>query len=372
MYHLQHKLPLQVFKRSCLSSLPVMALLAFSAGTVWSAGTTPDRLFADDTHLFVNDAPLHLKLNAPIRKITRDRDQDPEYRPGKLGYTDSAGKEFWFDVGVRPRGKSRRRKEFCRFPPLRLNFKTKQVEDSLFAQQDKLKLVTHCKPSSQYEQFLLVEYLTYKALNLLTDHSFKVRLLTIQYLDGDKDLGTFSGFLIEHKNNLAARINRKVVEPVSIVPRQLEPEHASIVELYQLMIGNTDFSLLKGPTGDVCCHNAVLYENNGNYQPIPYDFDSTGLVNPPYAVPNEALKLRTVKVRRYRGFCRSEELLENTLQLFQGKKKAIYDLFGTRPLSEDHALSKRTSHRTRSYLDGFFAIIEDPEQLDRKVTQVCR
>ncbi len=362
MSKLQYKSSTLAAMRQWPSPLLVVLLSALIGSPASSAEAAVDPLFADD-------APLELTLNAPIRAITRDRAAEPEDRPARLGYTDAAGNEIWLDIGLRARGKSRRDKEACQFPPLRVNIKTKQAAKSIFMHQDKLKLVTHCKKSSRYSQYLLLEYQTYKILNLLTDNSYKVRFVRVNYLDGDKDLGTFSGFFIEHKNRLAKRINRKVAEPISIEGGQLENEYTSIAELFQLMIGNTDFSFVKGPQGDVCCHNIVLYEDNGKFQPIPYDFDATGLVNPPYAAPNEALRLSSVTKRLYRGFCRSDEVFKNASDQFQTKKAAIYELFSE---NENMGLTKRTGDKAKKYLDGFYAIIENPKQIDRKISKKCR
>ena len=43
---------------------------------------------------------------------------------------------------------------------------------------------------------------------------------------------------------------------------------------------------------------------DGVLVPIPYDFDATGIVNPPYALPAAGLSIRNVRVRLYRGQCR--------------------------------------------------------------------
>ncbi|MCZ6854602.1 MAG: hypothetical protein O7G86_11850 [Gammaproteobacteria bacterium] len=345
-----------------LSTALLAALIGSLAPSVEAA---PDPLFATDTL-------LEITLNAPLRAIIRDRANAPEDRPGTLGYTGQDGNEIWIDVGVRARGKSRREKDTCRFPPIRINVQKKEVAHSLFAHQDKLKLVTHCNSSARYEQYLLKEYLVYNTLNVLTDNSFKVRLLKVHYLDGDKDLGTFSGFFIEHKDRLAKRIDRKLTEPVSVVRGQLESAYTGLIELFQLMIGNTDFSFLRGPGGDVCCHNVVLFANDGQFQPIPYDFDATGIVNPPYAVPNDSLRLKSVTQRMFRGFCRSEESIATTSSLFQTAKTAIYELFSDRPILEGTGLTKRTSEKATKYLDSFYAIIDDPKQIDRRINQKCR
>ena len=48
-----------------------------------------------------------------------------------------------YSIKVRVRGKSRVRT--CAFPPLRLNFSSIDTINTVFAVQDKLKLVTHCE-----------------------------------------------------------------------------------------------------------------------------------------------------------------------------------------------------------------------------------
>ncbi|MCZ6852773.1 MAG: hypothetical protein O7G86_02535, partial [Gammaproteobacteria bacterium] len=148
---MQYKSPTRT-PRQRASPFLVALLALLICGSTSSAAAAGDPLFADDT-------VLEITLKAPIREITRDRNLQPEYQSGELGYTDAYGNEIWFDIGIRPRGRSRRSRAFCLFPPLRLNFNRKTVAKSLFAHQDKLKLVTHCKPYSRFEQYLLTEYL---------------------------------------------------------------------------------------------------------------------------------------------------------------------------------------------------------------------
>ena len=37
--------------------------------------------------------------------------------------------------------------------------------------------------------------------------------------------------------------------------------------------------------------------------PVPYDFDYSGLVDAPYAVPPEGIPVENVRQRNYRGYC---------------------------------------------------------------------
>ena len=52
--------------------------------------------------------------------------------------------------------------------------------------------------------------LAYRILNLLTDTSFRARLLTVTYLytDDDREVESYA-ILIEHKDRLSKRINGK-------------------------------------------------------------------------------------------------------------------------------------------------------------------
>ena len=78
-----------------------LALIGLSVSLVCSAAEgKPDRLFAS------NDM-LEITLSAPLRTIARDKDTEPEDRPGTLSYTHD-GKSKSFAIGIRARGKSQR------------------------------------------------------------------------------------------------------------------------------------------------------------------------------------------------------------------------------------------------------------------------
>ncbi|MDH3409035.1 MAG: hypothetical protein OEN51_06700, partial [Gammaproteobacteria bacterium] len=129
--------------------------------------------------LFDHDDTLNVELEGPFGWLTRER-PDEEEVPGKFRFNADDGSTVELDVVIRTRGKNRRDKETCRFPPLRLNFKRSQTDDTLFDKQDKLKLVTHCRSNSErYDQAVVSEYLAYRILNTLTDRSFRARLLRI-------------------------------------------------------------------------------------------------------------------------------------------------------------------------------------------------
>src|SRR5439155_1174386 len=77
-----------------------------------------------------------------------------------LRYVGAGGDTVSLKVDVRTRGIFRLKE--CAFPPLRLDFPESRVHGTVFAGQDKLKLVTHCRNArSPYEQNVLQEYVLY-------------------------------------------------------------------------------------------------------------------------------------------------------------------------------------------------------------------
>lgn len=287
---------------------------------------------------------------------------------GTLVYQDPEAGEVTLDIGIRTRGHFRRRSEVCPFAPLRLNFR--KTKGTLFAKSDKMKLVTHCRSRiSRYTQVVLREYLAYRILNLLTDESFRVRLLKVKYIDS-ADGGFVDdnyAFLIEHHRQLGKRIGlkRSPAERTSIP--DLNPAYTNLVSVFQFLVGNTDFSPIRARDGEACCHNhALMGDEPGAILSIPYDFDQTGLVSAPYARPNARFELRNIRERLYRGRCVNNAHLEHSLQRVREQREAIYGLLESTP-----GLSKSSSKRAADYLDKFFRMIDSPKQLERRIVDDC-
>jgi hypothetical protein len=319
--------------------------------------------------LFASHDPIEITLSAPFRSLSRDRDDEPQDRPAILSYAVD-GETHSVAIGIRPRGKSRRDRSVCTFPPLRLNLPKSDVKGTLFAKQNKLKLVTHCRSMQSYQQYVLREYLAYRVFNLLTEASFKVRLLTVNYVDEDRNgkVTTRLGFIIEHKKRLARRLDADLIEVERIDRARLEPAAASLAELYQFLISNTDFSFIAGPANDVCCHNVVPFVTTaGTVIPVPYDFDVTGLVDAPYALPQENLKQRNLKDRLFRGFCRPPPHLDNSVARAQSVRDEIYAL-----VSDLDGLNEKSQRSVTQFIEGFYQILDEPAQYERRVVGACR
>ncbi|MEX0707439.1 MAG: hypothetical protein WD078_05700 [Woeseia sp.] len=319
--------------------------------------------------LFASHDTLAVRITAPLAAIQRERDSG-DYHDGTFEFQDVSGTPHILDLKLRARGNYRRRADTCRFPPIRLNFRKSQVDGGLFDGQDKLKLVTHCHlQNTRYEQFILKEYLAYRILNELTDKSFSVRLLRIQWVDTDSPQDSVEryGFLIEDDDRLADRLGYDAVDSPGISPTELDPDHAASVAAFQYLIGNTDYSLIRGTAEDGCCHNAVLLgKGDQRYLSVPYDFDFAGLVNAPYAEPNPSLRIRSVRTRLYRGYCDVNDALEPALQTLRGKRTDILAL-----IRQQEGLDDRSRDQSLRYVEDFYKAIDKPATIKRRMLSRC-
>lgn len=349
--------------------------VAIMSAYLWTIGALSWFLLqaavADDKSpdpLFQSDEVLTVRIAAPMATLLSKR-PDEEELPARFHYIASDGSTVELDIEIRTRGRFRRRDDVCRFPPLRLDFKTSEVKKTLFHKQDKLKLVTHCEASSRYEQALLREYLAYRIQNVLTDISYKVRLMRITYVDTErkhKDV-TQHGFVIEHKDRFSKRIGAKPLDIPKTSVRALDPKYTNLSSVYQYMIGNTDFSPIRAAPGEFCCHNFELYGNEGEaILAVPYDFDQSGLVDAPHAIPNEQFRIRSVRQRLYRGRCANNKHLPSTFTLFLDRRDDVYAAINSLEL-----VSKSSLKTMIKYIDGFYEVITSEGSIDKKLVKAC-
>jgi hypothetical protein len=322
----------------------------------------------DHDPLFADDEILEVRLEGPFKMLQKERPDEVE-AAGTFRFSTADGTAIDLDVKIRTRGNNRRQKKVCEFAPLRLNFRKTQTKDTLFDKQDKLKLVTHCdNDSSRYEQTVILEYLAYRVLNILTDRSFGVRLLriTYAYTDSNRERESYA-ILIEHKDRLEKRIGGKSVRTEIAAIGNIRPDDLNLASVFQYFLGNTDFSPVGTAPDEDCCHNqALLTSEDGLNYTIPFDFDLTGFVNAPHAVPNPRFKLRSVRSRLYRGRCFNLSQLPATLDLFRARREEIEALPGSRP-----ELSPPTRQRIEQYTAAFYETINDPKRVEKDLVKKC-
>jgi hypothetical protein len=205
---------------------------------------------------------------------------------------------------------------------------------------------------------------------VLTPRSFRVRLANISYQGEDgRPILQRAGFFIEDLKDVAKRNGTvETHAPPRIELVELNAADAARYAMFQHMIANHDWSMRAGPAGDECCHNAKLIgpRGAGTVIPIPYDFDYSGFVAPPYAVPPDQLKINDVKQRFYRGYC---SLNPYALTAAQQIRAAEPQLLAT--LSQIPGLDPKTRQRAASYLGGFFADIATDQSVSAKILGRC-
>jgi hypothetical protein len=332
--------------------LPVLLTIFLASPVVAQNVDTPVQSVISDTtyksfKLFREDDLLEITLRFDLATYFRTRPKIDYLHAGitfHLSETDSING----DIRLRTRGVFRH--SYCVFPPIELNFKKTDFGYSDLDSIAKIKLVTECRSGSENEVYILKEYLAYKLFNVLTDTSFRARLLAINYIDTEKKRKPIRhyGIFIEPVDMLSDRTNTYEVKSASLTQKNIVPRIMDRMSIFNYMIGNYDWSV----PGQ---HNVKVFKSR-DYSPsglliaVPYDFDWTGFVDPSYAVPVEETGLETVRERLFTGICRSREVFLKDFEVFTLKKDEFYNVINEFPY-----LSQKEKRECIMYLDEFYS-----------------
>ena len=180
---------------------------------------------------------------------------------------------------------------------------------SLFAGQKSLKLVTHCRNTPSFQQYVLLEYSAYQMFNVLTPHSFRVRLANIDYRDADgRPIVSRVGYFLEDLSDVAKRNGTKETHAPDRIPvDRLSSPDAARYALFQHMIANHDWSMRAGPAGQgllpQCRADRPAWRRDRRSQ-FPTTSTSPVIVDRALrdTVPTK-LHISSVRQRVYRGYC---------------------------------------------------------------------
>ncbi|GAB3867490.1 hypothetical protein GCM10028824_09990 [Hymenobacter segetis] len=317
--------------------------------------------YAGDNPFFTSEEIVELTLSLPLEQVLKDRGASPSIHPALITYRDAKATLQTLAVQVQVRGNRRKDPNVCDFPPLLVKFPPPNGHTALFGPVAELKLTTHCLS----DEYTLREYLVYKLYNALTDFSYRVRLCRITYRD-DSGRGSTSvhyGFFLENTEAMARRNQAKVVpKPLFIGMDNLDQPATATMVMFQYMIGNTDWSVPYR-------HNIRLLARSLSTPPIPvtFDFDYSGLVNAPYAVPPEQLGITSVRQRLYRGYDFPPETYAAIRDLFNARRTALYNVYLACPY-----LSRNEQEFATHYLDGFYKVLNDSKDFERQIVRVGR
>ncbi len=311
--------------------------------------------------LFDSEEILELTISGDINRLVKDRKGKPEYDEMTISYLDQNQKEISIPLKIRTRGNFRRQQNICTYPPLLLNFSKKNVENTFFEGQDKLKLVMPCKG----DKYVVREYYAYKISNILSPKSFKVRLVKLNLDDSSNKIKVkepFFAFLIEDEEQMAERNGMVAAGQDLIRPKQIEVQEFIRMALFQYFIANTDWSIQFR-------QNIKIIQNPKTNEliAVPYDFDFAGIVLTTYAKPAEELEMSSVRERRYRGYCiNNMEHFQKAFALFIELKDDIYQLYQSSPYLESSYIKS-----TLNYLDEFYKVINNPKLAEWELQYPC-
>ena len=257
-------------------------------------------------------------------------------------------------VQFRARGHVRRMARTCDYVPLLLEFEKKTGAGTVFARQESLKLVVQCAGGGEFEQ-VPPEGVS-RLPDLQPDHAAVVprRLARVSYVDkaSGKPVGTRLGMLLEDETDVAHRLEGRVVELQRLLFDDLDSDALMPAMIFEYMVGNTDMSIF-------ALHNVrIVQRPDKTLHVIPYDFDLSGLVNAPYAVPSRGFMIKSVTERVYRGPCRRPELVDPYLANFVAKKDEILALPDGVP-----GLSRESRAEAKRYIDDFYGSIRSAKNV---------
>ena len=305
-----------------------------------------------------------LTIKTDLKKLIKSKKyKEPDYQKAIIQFVDTNSIDQELKIKVRVRGK--RRREYCTFPPTKLKFPKKVLKKmGLLEDFNKLKIVNKCSSHAKSQDYVLREYLIYKMFNILTDRSFRVKLIQIDYVDENSKLNTVTqyGFIIENTSEMAARLGGVEYEEPRYSLYQVKNEATALQDVFQFMIGNTDYRIS-------AYHNVKMVKKN--YYPIlfpvPYDFDYSAIVHTKYSAPAEGLGTDNILERYFLGYCEEDEVWEKVFQIFLDKEDEIFQLIEGMEL-----LSKKSKKFIRRYVRDFYKIVSKKGKRKAWIIRNCK
>jgi hypothetical protein len=318
---------------------------------------------AEYEDLFSAAEPLYLTLKFDVKELQKTKRQDV-YHDAEM--TNVVSEEFQVNNSVQVMARGILRRDHCNLPPIWLNIGHAGIKADSLQDVIRMKMVVRCKNATQYEPYVLKEYLAYKIYNIITPLSYRVRLVRLTIIDtGRNNEATEDwAFLQEPDELMTLRLDGKMIKSDELSMSVVNPEVINRMSMFQYMIGNADYSV----TGR---HNlTILALNSGNpsgFLPVPDDFDYSGLVNTDYAVPSENLGTTSVQERYYLGLCRPKQVHEGTIQELAQFDEEIMEY-----IKDFKYLDDKEKVDMIEYLDSYFKESKESWFIDRKIAPTCR
>ena len=314
------------------------------------------------TPLFEEQKVLNLKLRTSIKDIKK-KTNDSTYLPTQLYVKNENG--GWDSISIEVRARGIFRRANCYFTPIRIKVSKGHSKGTVLDGNKAVKLVMPCQNHDDKNTLVLKEYICYKMYEKITPYYFNTRLVALDFSepDGKKSKNyQLTAFLIEDDGLVSKRHHAKVMEKLNLHPLALNDTSSVRHDIFQFMVGNTDWST-------TFLHNAkVVFQAPKKYIPIAYDFDMSGFVDPPYAVVNADLGIANVRERLYRGFCRNEGVVQYVRKEYLGQEQAIMGILD----QYEKELTPRDFADTKKFMKEFFDIFKNDKLFKKYIVDGCR
>jgi hypothetical protein len=346
-----------------------ICLITFLALSASGQIDNPVRTVVNDTSdkyfgLFDNEKILEITLRFDLSTYFRTKPKK-DYLKANITIQSDNGDSINADIKLRTRGEFRNQN--CSFAPIELNFKKADFGYKDLNRIFKIKLVPECSSGTENSNYVLREYLIYKLYNIFTDTSFRVRLLTINYIDTEKKRKPIKqyGFFIEPLEQLTSRTNTVEIKSTSLTQKNIIPRLIDRVAIFNYMIGNYDWAV--PGQHNVKIIKPLILDLTGLAIAVPYDFDWTGLVNASYAIPAEVVGTQNIRERLFVGICRSKEVYMKDLDIFVKYREEFY-----RVINEFPYLNNREKKDMIVYLDEFLRELDKKSLIVTSLLKTCK
>ena len=319
-------------------------------------------ILSQGSGLFTKGTELKAQLAFDFKELYKSTN-DSTFIKSRMIFSGTGIEEDTITVRIRVRGNFR--KKICYFKPLRLEIRKKQAENTIFEENRKLKLVVPCQNERGKDELIYKEMMAYKLFENVSDIHLRtqpVSLKIIEYKNNKEIEHEMFAFLVEDDSKVAKRHELKKFPKRRVSPLTVSDSSAINFAMFSYMIGNTDWSMAYQ-------HNTEMFFNGKKLIAVPYDFDHSGLVNAYYAKPNPMLKISSVTERVYRGLCRRDPQIFNTVRnLYISKEEAIFNTLN----KYENNLNTKEFARLTQYIQSFYNIIKSDNEFKLNIISKCR
>lgn len=270
------------------------------------------------------------------------------YLPGVLRTKD--GKSY--QVEIRPRGRYRRK--VSQIPPMKIRFSEDELRAEGLDTLNEIKIALPCFDSDEGNELIVKEYLAYRLFEKVSDAYFRARLINLTIIDTYDTKSKpkkMTAIFVEDEEEVAERLNSVPEEEFGVPMDQFEQQQAARVAVFQYLIGNTDWDFSMHRNVQLC-----RMKENGRVIVLPYDFDFSGLVSAPYAVPSSESGLRNVRERFLMSSGIDAAALKAAVSDIKPLEKSFYEVCNSK------FLSRSARNDMIGFLKSFFKNMEGKDE----------